>query len=158
MLFDRENLMFNDLPTELPQDFIDATVGFTEISSDCIDLAAPHLVSIIQDLQKRGDPLKFFVQVMTLFAGTGTADIQLVSDSVVTFDATPTVHDSTGAVDADAVLVAGKTYVLQIQPGAVLERYLGLQLVSSAAVTAGKILGGLIIDRQSANFASGYAP
>ena len=105
--------------------------------SDVIDRTANAPVLANFSPGFAGD-LFLVIQTGTAFAGATSLAVDLVSDSVSTLDASPTVHASTGAIPV-AQLTANKVLaVLPVPPGD-YERYIGLRYDITGTGTAGTI-------------------
>lgn len=117
----------------------------TYFIGDVIDLQTQQIRDI-----GNGQPVYLVISVDTALASaTGTVNFQLVSDAqaAIATDGSATVHAQTGP-KAQAAVVAGTTFVIPLPlelPK--YERYLGiLQVVATAAFTAGKINAFLTLD------------
>ena len=124
----------------------------TAVSTDVIDL------SVARDVGEGRDLFMVFT-VVVAFAGTGSVNMQVVTDDNAALSS-PTVIGSTGAV-AVASLTAGAQYVVPIPPqvASLGERYLGAQYTCSASPTTGTFLTQIVTDIQDGKkyYASGFA-
>ena len=134
-------MVFIDKLTEFADAVAATTVsgsGTTNIGSS-VDLGAPD----------PGDPaagsdLYLHIEVGTAITGSGTAtSFQLVSDSgsTIATDGSATVHVKTDDFDVSAsALTAGlRILTVKLPSGLAYQRYLGVQAVSDAALSAGTI-------------------
>lgn len=78
------------------------------------------------------------VQTGTAFAGLTGLTVELVSDSVPTLDASPTVHVSTGEISVDDLGANEVAAVLPVPPGD-YERYIGLRYDVAGTGSAGTV-------------------
>lgn len=88
------------------------------------------------------------IKTGTAFTGLTSLEARLVSDSVSTLNATPTVHTSTGAI-ALANLPANKIVAILPVPIGEYERFLGVSYVVSGTGTAGTVSAFLTRDPQA---------
>lgn len=121
----------------------DQAVTATALSTNVID----HIWQI-DTIHNQGTALPRFVlegQIKILLmvtttvtaSGAATVTITLESDGAATFDDTPTVHWSSGAI-GKATLVAGYKLPIDFLPQGDYERYLGLRYtVATGPLTAG---------------------
>jgi len=133
---------------------IDSTLEFAD-AQDISQAAGTYLATNQVDLGVagrdlgNGQPLYLVIQIDAAVVGSSsTVQFRLRSDDSATIHATTSSgHVDTGAI-AEAVLVAGKTYVLPLPvEGTVYERYLGLQaIVGTATTSAGTYSAFLTID------------
>lgn len=106
----------------------------------------------INDIAK-GNTLELLVQITEAFAsgGAGTLRVEAISsDKADLTDATGTIttRADTGVM-ALATLTLGRQLNLTLPTG-ITQRYLGLRYtIATAAMTAGKVTAGFIVDRQS---------
>lgn len=147
MLMDK-NTLFSDKQS------LAQTAG-TYLSDKSIDLGAAATDSLgnspISDIG-RGVPIEVLCQVTTAFASSGSATLQVklvMADDAALSSNLTVLHET--AVIAFASLVAGYQFRLGgMPPPGISQRYLGLQyIVGTATTTAGNILAGLVVDRQS---------
>ena len=96
-----------------------------------------------------GQPLYLVIQVDTAVdssADNTTQAFALVSDSVSTLDSSLTTHCTTGT-QAQATLVAGKTFIMALPLGVNYEQYIGIQQTTgTAAATAGAVSAFIVTD------------
>jgi len=118
-----------------------AAAAGTALVGDVMDLGA-NVKNI-----GRGTQLYLVVTVTTTFTsgGAATVNIQLCSDSTADLNTSPTVHWETGAVGfatltARTVSAHAKRFIVALPQGLPYERYLGIKVVTAAAITtAGSI-------------------
>lgn len=130
-------------------EFADATAlntggAGTYLVGDVMDLGANGTLKDIGN----GRPTYFVLQVTTTATsgGSNTTNFQLASDSTANLATSPTVHWQSGAL-AVAGITAGLRYVVPLPVEKRYERYLGvLQVVATAALTAGAIDAFLTLD------------
>lgn len=134
MIIDKETL-FSD----------DQAVTVTAASSNIIDLGNDD--SLLQSLNEKG-MLEILAQVTTAFAGGTSLSVTLQSDNDSAFGS-PTSIMVTAAI-ATAALVAGYQFRLGKLPR-IDEQYVRLYYTVVGTMSAGKILAGLILDRQTNN-------
>ena len=124
----------------------------TAVSTDTIDLGTARDIG-------EGRDLFMVFTVIVAFAGTGSVNMQVVTDDNAALSS-PTVIGSTGAV-AVASLTAGAQYVVPIPPSvaSLSERYLGAQYTTASSPTTGTILAQIVTDIQDGRkfYASGFA-
>ena len=122
----------------------DQAVTVTAASTNVIDLGARSTDS---DLGK-GDikELEIFAQVTTDFAGGTSMSVTVQSDSTAAFSSATTVS-ATAAVAA-ATLTAGYQFSLGTVP-VNEERFIRLYYTVVGTMSAGNVLAGLVIDRQT---------
>jgi hypothetical protein len=122
---------------------IDSTLEFAD-GEDISQVTGTYLATNQVDLGVagrdigNGEPLYLVIQIDTAVSGTSsTIQFRLRSDDSAAIHATTSSgHIDTGAI-AEAVLVAGKTYVLPLPvEGTTYERYLGLQAIVGTATTS----------------------
>ena len=94
----------------------------------------------------RGAPLRVVVTVDTTFTGGTNLQVNVVESANA--DLSSSTALSTGAVIAEASLVAGARIVDRHLPQT-SKRYIGLQFVSTGTHGAGKLSGGIVIDSDS---------
>lgn len=117
--------------------FSDDQAVTADAISDVIDRGenAPVLANFSPGFA--GD-LFLVVQTGTGFAGLTSLTVELVSDSVATLDASPTVHVSTGAIPVANLGANTVAAVLPIPPGD-YERFVGLRYDVDGAGSAGTV-------------------
>jgi len=124
----------------------------TAVSTNTIDLGTARDIG-------EGKTLYMVFTVIVGFAGTGSVDMQVVTDDNAALSS-PTVIGSTGAV-AVASLTAGKQYVVRLpaQIASLGERYLGAQYTTASSPTTGTILAQIVTDIQDGRkfYASGFS-
>lgn len=113
----------------------------TAVSTDKIDLLQARDIG-------EGENLYMAFTVVIGFAGTGSVEMQIVTDDNDAISS-PTVIASTGAV-AVASLAAGKQYFLQIPPqvASLGEQFLAARYVTASSPTTGTILAQVVLDLQ----------
>lgn len=117
--------------------FSDNVAITADAISDVIDRGANAPVTANYSPGFAGD-LFLVIQTGTAFAGLTSLEVRLVSDSVASLDASPTVHASTGAIPV-ANMTANKVLaVLPVPPGD-YERYIGLVYDVTGTGTGGTI-------------------
>lgn len=134
MILDKENLFSED-----------QEITVTAASTNIIDLGNDH--ARIQPLNEKG-VTELFVQVTTAFAGGTSLKVTLQSDDDVAFGSATTVLES--AAVATATLVLGYQFRFSTLPR-INEQYLRLNYTVVGTMSAGKVMAGLILDRQTAN-------
>ena len=130
MQFDRENL-FSD----------DQAVTVTAVSTDIIDLAGVAGADM-----GPGEAVDLLAQVTVAFVGGTSVALKLETDDDVAFGSA-TDLGSTPAI-ATAALVAGYRFPKQL-PKEAIERYVRLTYTVVGTMSAGKILAGLTLDRDT---------
>lgn len=136
MLFDKENLFSED-----------QAITATARSTNVIDLGTAETGP--------GEPIEVLCQVTEDFdsaADDGTLVVALMTDSDAVIGTGGVVLHQTAAI-AEAVLVAGYEFRFSAIPNGAL-RYIDLNftVAGSGDFTAGKILAGLLFDKQQNNF------
>ncbi len=123
----------------------------TAVSTNTIDLGTARDIG-------EGESLFMVFTVIVGFAGTGSVDMQVVTDNNAALSS-PTVIGSTGAV-AVASLTAGAQFVVRLpaQIASLGERYLGAQYTTASSPTTGTILAQIVLDIQDGKkfYASGF--
>jgi hypothetical protein len=148
MLMDAENLLSDS------QNLAQAAGSY--VSTNTIDTGPTS--SPAEGIQARGAPTRDFgrsragdllVQVDQTFTSGGAAT--LLVDVIMSDNAdlsSPTVLNSTPAI-ALATLVAGYQFRVGLPVG-ITKRYLGLRYtIGTAAMTAGTVTAGIVLDRQT---------
>lgn len=105
---------------------------------------ATNTMSTVLDLTKAGDAdceMFLVVTFTTAPAGSGTINIQLRTHTATITAGVGTILWESGAI-AHTTNVAGKQYKLRIPRG--LLRYLALQFVSTATLTAGTVDANIV--------------
>lgn len=150
MILDQE-LLLSDA-----QDLAKAAGSY--LSTNSIDLLATGTIPGIGGTPisdpGRGNPKSLLVQVVETFTsgGGGTLQVNVISGTGVDgngqISSGKKVHNSSRAY-ALSELKAGKQLEVAIPPG-IDQRYLALEYtIGTAAMTAGKITAGILLDRQT---------
>lgn len=127
MILDAQNL-FSD----------DQAITATAVSENVIDLGS--------DGAGPGEPLELLAQVTEDFATLTSLNVEIQTDDNSAFSS-PTTVGSTGAVAA-ADLVAGYQFRVRALPHG-LQRYVRLNyVVAGTNATAGKVVSGIVFDKQ----------
>lgn len=137
MILDKQNLFSED-----------QAITVTAVSTNVIDLGADNARNQLDN--EKGD-VEVFVQVTTAFSGGTSLKVTLQADDDEAFGSAVTILDSAAIVTAS--LVAGYQFKLGKLPrlGSADKRYLRLNYTVVGTMSAGKVLAGLIRDRQTAN-------
>lgn len=136
MILDKENLFSED------QD-LGAAADQAIVSTNIIDLGNDD--AAVQALNEKGGQL--LVQVTEAFAGGTSVKVGLFSDDDVAFGSPTTVLET--AAVATASLVAGYQFKLALPP--INEQYLRLTYTVVGTMTAGMIVAGIVLDKQTNN-------
>ncbi len=146
MVFDKQNL-FSDAQSLV------AGAG-TVVSTNSIDTGAAGTIPVtngspIHDVG-RGQAVEVVAQITTDVTSGGAATIQFQVITSANADlSSPTVLCETAAI-AKATLVAGYRFRIGTIPPGVSSRYLGTQyVIGTAAVTAGAVTAGLVLNSQT---------
>ena len=132
MILDKQNLFSED-----------QAITVTANSTNIIDLGADS--SRVQDLNEKGVTQAYF-QVTTAFAGGTSIVVTLTeSDSSTMLSETTVVASATVAL---ATLVAGYQFQFSTLP-LISKRYLRSTYTVVGTMSAGNIMAGLALDRQS---------
>lgn len=136
MILDKENLFSED-----------QAITVTAVSTNVIDLGADNARSQLNN-EKNVDVL---VQVTEAFASGTSVKATLQADDDEAFGSAVTVVET--AAIAAASLVAGYQFKIGALPrlGAADKRYLRMNYTVVGTFTTGKIVAGLVFDRQTAN-------
>lgn len=137
MILDKENLFSED---QAFAGLIDNTTGY---STNIIDLGNDS--ARVQAMNEKGGEI--LVQVTTTFASGTSLKVELLSDDDEAFGSPTTVVSSAAVVTAS--LVAGYQFKLRLPE--INEQYLRLKYTVAGTMTAGKVLAGLILDKQTNN-------
>lgn len=127
MILDKENIMSND-----------QAITTTAASTDLIDLGLTEM--------GEGEPIEVICQVTTAFAGGTSIDAALQTDDNASFSSA-TQLQATGAI-ATATLVQGYRFKFSVLPED-CERYLRINYTVVGTMSAGNILAGLALDRDT---------
>lgn len=144
MLMDKQNLLSDQ-----------QAVTVTAFSTNVIDLGATgtnHNGETVLSDPGRGD-VEVEIQVTEQFtaAGAGTLNVDLVMADDAALTVNKTVIRSSGAI-GKATLAPGYRFRIagKLPPG-VSRQYLGLEFtVATGPMTAGKVVSGIVLDRQTA--------
>jgi hypothetical protein len=136
MILDKENLFSEDQNIALICD----TTGY---STNIIDLG--NDAAAVQALNEKGGEL--LVQVTEDFASGTSVKVELLSDDDVAFGSPTTVLASAAVVTA--TLKEGYQFKLALPE--INEQYLRLKYTVAGTMTTGKVLAGLIVDKQTNN-------
>jgi hypothetical protein len=128
MYLDKENLFSED-----------QAITVTAASTDVIDLGLTEM--------GRGEEIEILVQVTTDFADGTSLQVALQTDDNAGFSSAATLFSS--AAIATASLVAGYTFAMGKLPDNLVERYVRLYYTVVGTMSAGKVVAGLIKDRQN---------
>lgn len=136
MILDKENLFSED-----------QAITVTAVSTNVIDLGADHARVQLNNEK----PADVFVQVTTAFASGTSVKATLQADDDEAFGSAVTVAET--AAIATAALVAGYQFKLGRLPrlGTADKRYLRMNYTVVGTFDAGKVVAGLVFDRQTAN-------
>lgn len=137
MILDKENLFSED-----------QAITVTAVSTNVIDLGADNARNQL-DNEKNAEVL---CQVTTAFSGGTSVKASLYADDDEAFGSAVLVQES--AVIAAASLVAGYQFKLGKglpRLGAADKRYLRMTYTVVGTFSAGKVMAGLIFDKQTAN-------
>lgn len=133
MILDKQNLFSED-----------QAVTVTADSTNIIDLGNDDS-EVNPALNEKGD-LEVFAQVTTAFASGTSLKVSLLSSDSSTFSSSTTVSES--AAIATASLVQGYKFKLG-QLTEIDEQYLKLVYTVVGTMSAGNILAGLVLDKQT---------
>lgn len=138
MFLDKENLFSED------QDIgVAATADAATASTNIIDLGNDD--AAVQALNEKGGQL--LVQVTETFAGGTSMKVTLQSDDDEAFGSPTTVVESAAVVTAS--LVQGYQYKLALPP--INEQYLRLVYTVVGTMSAGMVMAGIVLDKQTNN-------
>jgi hypothetical protein len=137
MILDKENLFSED---QVIAGTIDNTTGY---GTNIIDLGNDD--AAVQALNEKGGEL--LVQVTADFASGTSMQVVLQSDDDEAFGSPTTLVSSAAVVTAS--LKAGYQYRLALPE--INEQYLRVSYVVAGTMTTGKVLAGIVVDKQTNN-------
>ena len=132
MIIDKQNLFSED-----------QAITVTADSTNVIDLGNDH--ANVQALNSKGD-LEVFVQCTAQITGGTSVKVGLFSSDTSTFSSETTISES--GVILPAVTVAGYQFKMG-KLADIDEQYLKLKYTVVGTHSAGTVLAGLILDRQT---------
>lgn len=123
----------------------------TVVSTNTIDLGANTVDHFNQTVPKdvgKSKFAEFLCQITTACVGVGASIQAQLIESANANLSSPNVIQSTAAIPV-ASLVAGYQFRLEMPPG-IVQRYLGVQyVITGAAITAGAVMAGPVLDKQT---------
>jgi hypothetical protein len=146
MMLDLQNLVSDDQTVAIAAGSV-----LSDLSIDLGAAATDRLGNTVKSDVGRTQHLGLLVQVTTT-CDSVEEDATLKAELVMADDAALTsnlvVLQDSGAI-AEASLVAGYYFALQVPRGNITKRYLGLRYtVAVHTLTAGKVTAGLLLDKQ----------
>lgn len=134
MILDHQNLFSND-----------QAITTSAASTNIIDLGNDD--SKVQALNEKGE-IEILIQVTTAFVGGTSIAVAVQADDDSAFGSAETLYTSAAIASAD--LVAGYKFKIRALPE-INKQYIRLYYTVVGTFTAGNILAGLVLDRQTAN-------
>lgn len=131
MILDKQNLFSEDQAVTVSA----ASTNVIDLGTDASETPTPNLKDAM-----------LFAQVTTAFADGTSMSVALQTDSDEAFGSAETIF--TSAAIATSALVAGYQFKLGSLPEG-LERYVRLYYTVDGTMTAGEVMAGLVLDKQT---------